>query len=136
MAPEILTTVILGVLGILTGTGYWGYRQSRREAPVKQRDADIAAAERSQQMALAVADDLRQDLSRLRGELGTERDERKGLSAEVQALSAQVRHQSRLLETVRDAFGKLSRWADHIVENWDTVRKSEAAPERPKLDID
>lgn len=131
-----IVPIILGILGVLGGTGYWGYRQSRREAPVRQRDADIAAAERSQQMALAVADDLREDVDRLRNELGAEREERKGLSSEVGELREQLRQQNKVVDSVRSAFQHLSRWVDGIIADWDTVRQSTEAPQRPDLHID
>lgn len=136
MTPDIVLPIILGILGVLGGTGYWGYRQSRREAPVRQRDADIAAAERSQQMALAVADDLREDVGRLRNELGEERTRVNTLSGRVEELSAQLSQQSQLLASVKDSFRTLSNWVDSILENWDTIRHNAEAPRKPTIRID
>lgn len=133
MTPDIVLPLILGVLGVLGGTGYWGYRQSRREAPVRQKDADLAAAERSQQMALAVSDDLREDVARLRAELVTERAERKEVYAE---LSEQLHLQNQRLDTVRDAFRQLSRWVDDILDNWEIMRQNVDAPRKPPIRID
>lgn len=133
MTPDIVLPLILGILGVLGGTGYWGYRQSRREAPVRQKDADLAAAERSQQMALAVSDDLREDLVRLRVELASERSERK---AENLELGLQLHQQNQKLDTVRDAFRQLSRWVDGILDDWDIVRHNAEAPMKPTITID
>lgn len=133
MTPDIVLPLILGILGVLGGTGFWGYRQSRKEAPVRQKDADIAAAERSQQMALAVSDDLREDVARLRAELVAERAERKQVYAE---LSEQLHLQNQRLDTVRDAFRQLSRWVDDILDNWEIMRQNVDAPRKPPIRID
>ena len=136
MTSEVVLPIILAVLAVLGGTGFWGYRQSRKEAPVKKRDADIAAADQSVQMALAVAGDLREDVGRLRTELGTEREERQKLSGRVEELSAQLAASNRANGMVRTAFHELSTWVDGVLANWATVRLRSEAPIKPSITID
>ena len=73
MTPEAVLSIILGTLGVLGSAGFWGYKQSRKEAPIKKRDADLAVAETSQQMALAVAIAAREDNVTLRADLEKDR---------------------------------------------------------------
>lgn len=133
---ETSVALILGVLGVLGGGGVWTYLQSRKDAPVKKRDADIAAADQSVQMALSVASDLREDVGRLRSELGTERSERIQLSGRVEELSAQLAASNRITEKVRNAFHELSAWADDVIAKWHIIRLEDAPPKKPGVTID
>lgn len=137
---EIAIPVVLAILGILGGSGVWTYIQSRKEAPVKKRDADMAAADKSVQMALSVATAARDDSAALRVDLNTEREERQFLSGRVEELSQQLREQTRTnreqsrtikyLRAVERTY--IEAWED-LVRGWPEYRLSLTAPDRPHL---
>lgn len=136
MTSDVVLPIILGVLTVLGGTGFWGYRQSRKEAPVKKRDADIAAADQSVQMALAVATAARDDNAALRADLNTEREARQKLSGRVEGLETHVREQDRTIRGLREVVRVLSDWADDVIANWHTIRLEEMPPKKPGVTID
>ena len=136
MSEASIVTIIVGVLGVLGGGGFWGYRQFRKEAPVKKRDADIAVAEKSQQMALAVAENMRKDVERLRTDLNTERDARQTLTGRVDSLETQVREQNRTIQILREAVRLFNAAWDDLTHRWHTLRQSEHPPARPHINTD
>ncbi|MGC0270820.1 hypothetical protein ACPROK_14765 [Glutamicibacter soli] len=136
MSESSIVAIILGVLTLLTGGGFWGYRQFSREAPVRKRDADIAVAEKSQQMAMAIADDLREDYGRLRTDLNSEREERQKLAGRVDSLETQIREQNRTIQRLREAVRTFNAAWDDLTHRWQHYRASEHPPARPNINID
>ncbi|MGQ3382988.1 hypothetical protein [Glutamicibacter sp. TV12E] len=136
MSETSIVAIILGVLTLLTGGGFWGYRQFSREAPVRKRDADIAVAEKSQQMAMAIADDLREDYGRLRTDLNSEREERQKLAGRVDSLETQIREQNRTIQRLREAVRVFNAAWDDLSHRWQHYRTSEHPPARPNITID
>lgn len=136
MSEASIVAIILGVLTLLTGGGFWGYRQFSREAPVRKRDADIAVAEKSQQMAMAIADDLREDYGRLRTDLNSEREERQKLTGRVDSLETQIREQNRTIQRLREAVRVFNAAWDDLTHRWQHYRQSEHPPARPNTNID
>ena len=136
MSESAIVAVILGVLGLLGGGGFWSYRQSRRDAPVRQRDADLVVADKSQQMALAVANDLREDYERLRGEVGQEREARQQLTGRVESLETHIREQDKTISHLRRALGQFSAAWDDLATRWDHHRTQDHPPDRPTVRTD
>ncbi|WP_190264888.1 hypothetical protein [Glutamicibacter nicotianae] len=136
MSETSIVAIIVAVLAILGGGGFWGYRQFAKEAPVRKRDADIAVAEKSQQMALAVADDLREDYIRLRTDLNAEREERQKLTGRVDSLETHIREQDKTIRTLRDAVRLFTAAWDDLTNRWAHYRQSENPPPRPNVNID
>lgn len=133
---DSVVMIIVGALGVLGGGGFWGYWQSRKDQPVKKRDADLAAAEKSQQMALAVADDLREDLTRLRTDLNAERDARNTLAGRFDQLEVTVREQNRTITVLREVARTWDAAWQQLTKDWATLRLRDTAPERPLLPFD
>ena len=133
MTPDLVLPIILGLLAVLGGTGFWGYKQSRKEAPIKKRDADLAVAETSQQMALAVAIAAREDNITLRADLDKERGALQVLSGRVDELSTQVREHNRTISRLREALSTLSNAWDEMAEQWATLRLSDEPPPKPTV---
>jgi len=136
MSEGSIIAIIVALLGVVGGGGYWGYKQYSKEAPVKKRDADIAVAEKSQQMAMAIADDLREDYTRLRGDLNTEREERTKLSGRVDSLETHIREQDKTIRRLRDAVRLFTAVWDDLTSRWAHYRQSEHPPPRPNITID
>lgn len=136
MSETSIVAIIVAVLAILGGGGFWGYRQFAKEAPVRKRDVDIAVAEKSQQMALAVADDLREDYTRLRTDLNAEREERQKLTGRVDSLETHIREQDKTIRTLRDAVRLFTAAWDDLTSRWQHYRQSEHPPPRPNITID
>ena len=128
-----LVGILVAVLGVLGGGGFWTYRQSRKEAPVRQRDAELVVAEKSQQMTMAFADDLREDYQRLRGELSDERDARQQLTGRVEGLETHVREQGKTITQLRSALGLFSAAWDDLAERWAYYRLQDIPPDRPNV---
>lgn len=136
MSETAIVSIILGILTLLGSGGVWGYRQFKKEAPVKKRDADIAVAEKSQQMAMAIADDLREDYTRLREDLNTEREHRQNLSGRVDELATHIREQDRTIRHLRDAIRVLTEWGNDIVARWNILRMNQEPPPMPNIRTD
>lgn len=125
MSEGAIVTLIVAIFGVVGGGGFWTYRQSRREAPVRQRDADLVVAERSQQMALQLAQAIETQLNTVKADFATEKEERTKLSGRVDGLEKQVRRQSRMISAWEHFYADLAgRWHYH--------RQSDAAPAGPQ----
>lgn len=136
MSETAIVSIILGILGLLGGGGFWGYRQFKKEAPIKKRDADIAVAEKSQQMAMAIADDLRGDYTRLRADLNIEREQRQQLTGRVDGLETHIRELNGTIRHLRDAVRLLTDWGNDIVTRWDVIRLQSKPPKMPHIRTD
>lgn len=136
MSESAIVAVIIGVLTILTGSGFWGYRQFSKEAPVKKRDADIAAADTSVQMALAIAKSAKEHSEGLAKDLTTERGERQKLSGRVDGLESHIREQDKTILRLRDAIRVFTAAWDDLTHRWDYYRKSDHPPARPNVHIE
>lgn len=136
MSETAIVSIILGILTLLGSGGVWGYRQFKKEAPVKKRDADIAVAEKSQQMAMAIADDLREDYTRLREDLNTERDARQALTGRVDGLETHIRELNGTIRHLREAVRVLTVWGNDIVARWAVIRMHQEPPPMPHIRID
>lgn len=132
MSETSIVAIIGALFALLGGAGFWGFLQNRKEAPIKKRDADVAAAHTSQQMALAVADDLRTDVGRLRDDLNAEREERK---REVGELRQKVEAQADTIQNLRRAVRAFKdAWAE-ITANWSVVRLQDTPPVAPYIQL-
>ena len=136
MSETAIVSIILGILGLLGGGGFWGYRQFKKEAPVKKRDADIAVAEKSQQMALAVAMAARDDNRRLREDQLRDADRITKLSGRVDGLETHIRELNSTIRHLRDAVRLLSNWGNDIVTRWNVVRLQKEPPPMPHIRTD
>ena len=135
MTPEAVLSIILGTLGFLGSAGFWGYKQSRKEAPIKKRDADVAAASSVQQMAMAIADDMRTDIDRLRTDLTAEREERKKLEGRLEGVVEDLRQRDITIRLTREALQAFSYAWDALATNWQSIRQSDRPPEKPIANI-
>lgn len=136
MSETGIVSVILGILTLLGGGGFWTYRQFKKEAPVKKRDADIAVAEKSQQMAMAIADDLREDYTRLREDLNVEREARQKLAGRLDGLESHIRELNGTVRVLREALRVFNAAWDDLEHRWHEYRLSEKAKTRPHIQID
>lgn len=136
MTPELVVPLILGFLTLLGSGGIWTYRQSRKEAPIRKRDADIAAADQSVQMALAVATAAREDNISLRKDLDKERGERQTLAGRVDELANHIREQDRTISGLREALRVLSIGWDDLIQRWHVLRLEDRPPPKPSVNID
>ncbi|CAN7465540.1 hypothetical protein LJR013_003185 [Pseudarthrobacter oxydans] len=135
MSEQTVVALVVALIAALGGAGFWGYMANRKEAPIKKRDADVAAAHVSQQMALAVADDLRTDVTRLRADVDLERKERETLGGEVRELRAKVEAQADTIQSLRRAVRAFrDAWAN-LTANWHILRLQDTAPQQPYIDL-
>jgi FtsZ-interacting cell division protein ZipA len=136
VSEQTVVTIVVALLSLLGGAGFWGYMSSRKEAPIKKRDADVAVAHTSQQMALAIAEDLREDVGRIRTELtdtrtelGIEREARQALARRVDAQESTIQGLRSAVRAFRDA------WAN-LTANWAVIRLQETPPAEPHITLD
>lgn len=132
MTPEFVVPLILGFLTLAGSGGLWAYLSHRKEAPIKKEEADIAAADKTVQMALAVATAAREGQVQLTADLAKERGERQTLSGRVDELSSQVREQNRTISRLREALSTFSNAWDDMSTKWSILRLSDEPPPRPK----
>ena len=136
MSETAIVSIILGVLTLLGGGGIWGYRQFKQEEPVKKRDADIAAADTSVQMALSIAKAAREHSEALGKELETERGARQHLSGRLDGLETHIRELNGTIRTLRDAVRIFSAAWDDLTYRWHEHRLADKPPPRPHVQID
>lgn len=131
-----ITSIILGVLGLASGVGFWQYRISRKDAPVRKTEADMAVAEKSQQMAMAIAERLDKDYNQVRAELTATQEAVAAQGDEIANLQQLGREQARTIGTLRYAIQAFVTAWDDLVQHWDTYRLSDAPPTRPSYKLD
>lgn len=136
MAPEILIPVIVAFLGILGGGGLWNYVISRRGAPVVKQEADMAVAEKSQQMAMKIAERLDIDYTSVRVDLKNAQQAIDALDKQVKLLEAHTREQDRTITILRRAVQAFSDAWDDLVQHWEQYRLSSNPPARPNHSLD
>lgn len=124
-----VTSIILGILGVVGGVGFWQYRISRKDAPVRKQEADMAVAEKSQQMAMAIAERLDKDYALVRSEL-TE------VKAMVESLQLHSVAQDRTISILRKAVQAFSDAWDDLIQHWERYRLSPTPPDRPNHSLD
>lgn len=126
-----------GVLAVLLGsTGLGGAitaLMAWKKAPVEKRDADLAAAETSQGMSLELAQELRAEIERLRGEIGDLRTELRAETAQRRDLGDKVREQDTVIFSLRVYVSRVTDfWETRIVADWERVRTLPEPPSFPK----
>ena len=136
MSETAIVSIILGVLTLLGGGGVWGYRQFKQEEPVKKRDADIAAADTSVQMALSIAKAAREHSEALGRELETERGARKELSGRVDDLYGEIRSLRGTVRLLREAVRIFNAAWDDLAYRWHEHKLADKPPPRPHVQID
>lgn len=132
MTAELFVPILLALITALGGTGFWGYRQFRREAPVHKAEAEVAIAEKSQQMALAIAKRLDGDVETLKTDLATERAAREHLSGRVDEQGRMLREQERTISGLREVVRAFSAAWDDLTTNWEIVRQRPIPPAKPR----
>lgn len=136
MTPEILIPVIVAFLGVLGGGGFWSYYTSRRDSPIRKSEADMAVAEKSQQMAMKIAERLDVDYTSVRKDLKNAEQAISALDLQVKSLEAHTREQDRTITILRQAVRAFSDAWDDLVQHWEQYRLSDAPPSRPNHSLD
>lgn len=131
-----VSSIVLAILGIVGGVGFWQYRISRKDAPVRKQEADMAVAEKSQQMAMAIAERLDKDYTQVRADLVE-------LTAQVVELRTRSEDQDRTITAqghtisiLRRAVQAFSDAWDDLILHWERYRLSETPPNRPSHSLD
>lgn len=130
-----------GVLAVLLGsTGLGGVVTAYvawKKQPVERRDADLAVAEASQGMSLELAQELRAEIGRLRGEINDLRTELRAETASRKDLGNKVRDQDATIFNLRVYVSRVTDWWEHhVVADWERVRAREKPPLFPYHDFD
>lgn len=131
-----VTPIILGILGLVSGVGFWQYRISRKDAPVRKKEADMAVAEKSQQMAMAIAERLDIDYKSVRAELTSTQEAVASLQTELQTVQSHTQEQDQTINTLRRAVRSFSEAWDDLVLHWARYRMLDVPPQRPTTALD
>lgn len=131
-----VTPIILGILGLVSGVGFWQYRISRKDAPVRKKEADMAVAEKSQQMAMAIAERLDIDYQSVRTDLTAALGAITSLQDELRTIQSHTQEQDRTISTLRRAVRSFSEAWDDLVLNWARYRMLDVPPQRPTTALD
>ena len=107
-----------------------------RKAPIERRDADIAAAETSQGMSLALAQELRGEIDRLRTEMSELRTELRTETGRRETLADEVREYKGTIYRLRVALSRAAEFWDHVTLNWSTLRQNPEPPLFPIMDLE
>lgn len=121
---EIVITIVGGIFAVVGGAGFWQYRISRKEAPIKVQQADLAVASTTQAMALQITAELRTDLDRLRTDYTR-------LEGRQEGFETQLREQGETITRLRSLVQAFSYGWDELVANWHTIRQREVPPAKP-----
>lgn len=135
-----LGVALLSFLG--GGGGVLAYIKYRKETPLRQKDADMAAARTSQEMALASAQAhyesstyYQSQVKELRNSMNTEVEARKRLEDRMIRMEQHTRTQDLTISTLSEAVKAFSLAWDHLTENWARLRQQDTPPPKPKYDI-
>lgn len=131
-----VSSIVIAILGIVGGVGFWQYRISRKDAPVRKQEADMAVAEKSQQMAMAIAERLDIDYQSVRTDLGKAQGAISTLQTQLHDLQVHAIEQDRTISSLRRTVRSFSDAWDDLVHNWARYRLSEAPPQRPTTALD
>lgn len=126
--PGVLTLVLGGpAIGALVT-----WLLGRHKPKIEKKDAELATAEKTQGMSLALATRLEGEISRISGELKTVREDLKTETGEREKLAEKVRIQSGTIFSLRVYISRVADWWAHLVENWDELRLRPAPPALPQ----
>ena len=140
---EGLISIGVALLSFLGGGGgVLAYMQYRKETPIRQKDADMAAARTSQEMALASAQAhyesstfYQSQVKELRDTVNGESQARRDLEARMSRMEEHTRTQDVKIRRLTEAVELFSTAWDYLTENWAHLRKREAPPPKPQYDI-
>jgi len=135
-----LGVALLSFLG--GGGGVLAYMQYRKETPIRQKDADMAAARTSQEMALASAQAhyesstyYQAQVKELRNAMNGEVEARQRLEERMTRMELHTRAQDKTIRRLTEAVEVFSTAWDYLTENWSNLRKNEAPPRKPQYHI-
>lgn len=140
---EGLISIGVALLSFLGGGGgVLAYMQYRKETPIRQKDADMAAARTSQEMALASAQAhyesstyYQSQVKELRNAMNGEAEARKKLEERMTRMELHTHAQDVTIRRLTEAVEVFSSAWDYLTENWAHLRKREAPPQKPQYDI-
>lgn len=140
---EGLVSIGVALLSFLGGGGgVLAYMQYRKETPIRQKDADMAAARTSQEMALASAQAhyesstyYQSQVKELRDSMNGEAQARKKLEERMTRMEQHTLAQDVTIRRLTEAVQLFSTAWDYLTENWAHLRKREAPPQKPQYDI-
>ena len=140
---EGLISIGVALLSFLGGGGgVLAYMQYRKETPIRQKDADMAAARTSQEMALASAQAhyesstyYQSQVKELRNAMNSEAEARKKLEDRMTRMELHTHAQDATIRRLTEAVKVFSSAWDYLTENWAHLRKREAPPKKPQYDI-
>lgn len=140
---ESLISIGVALLSFLGGGGgVLAYMQYRKETPIRQKDADMAAARTSQEMALASAQAhyesstyYQSQVKELRNAMNGEAEARKKLEERMTRMELHTHAQDAMIRRLTEAVEVFSTAWDYLTENWSHLRKGEAPPQKPQYDI-
>ena len=140
---EGLISIGVALLSFLGGGGgVLAYMQYRKETPIRQKDADMAAARTSQEMALASAQAhyesstyYQSQVKELRNAMNSEAEARKKLEDRMTRMELHTHAQDATIRRLTEAVEAFSTAWDYLTENWAHLRKREAPPQKPQYDI-
>lgn len=117
MSETLIISIVAGILAIFGGAGFWSYKASRAETPLKQGAHDLALAAGANQILItslkSVEDRLEKQDKRidiLEAELEEERNERKNFA---------------------DRLERWAIWYQQLAAGWETHRQKPNAPPSP-----
>lgn len=130
--PGVVTAVLGGpVIGALVT--YW---LGRHKPKIEKRDADLAAAEASQGMSLALAKELREELGRMGARISSLEDRLENETKRREHLESEVRDARDVNYRLRVILSRASEAWEYISEHWSTVRLQETPPHFPDITLD
>lgn len=147
MSEQSIVSIVLTLITVLGGGGgVVAFFRYRNEAPIKQRDADIAVAKTSQEMALASAQAhyesstfYQSQVKDLQSNLNEESERRENLRETLERrmtrMEEHIREQDQTVTKLTMAVRAFSRAWDDLIENWAMLRERDHPPAKPKYDV-
>ncbi|GAA2555859.1 peptidoglycan hydrolase CwlO-like protein [Neomicrococcus aestuarii] len=121
MSETLIISIVAGILTIFGGAGFWSYKASRAETPLKQGAHDLALAAGVNQIMMASLEAVQEDAKELREDLKSLRDELETVKTE--------------LDSERKNFTtRLERWViwyQQLAVGWEVHRQKPHAPPPP-----
>lgn len=143
MSETSIVSIVLAFITLLGGGGgLVALLKYKNEAPLKQRDADMATAKASQEMALASAQAhyesstfYQSQVKGLQSALTEEQKCRRRLEERMNRMEEHVSKQDDTVSNLTWAVRTFSRAWDDLIDNWAELRLRENPPSKPKYDM-
>lgn len=117
MSETLIISIVAGILTIFGGAGFWSYKASRAETPLKQGAHDLALVSTANAALAASIASLREQMD--------QQDKR------IDVLEADLEEERTERRNFADRLERWAIWYQQLAQGWETHRQKPNAPQSP-----